>query len=79
MSTTDQKPAAQTAALTGFADDIFASVKTFVMRSVRPLQAKQEKTTEAISTLAAVCAEVPQRLQAIERRLHDLESGQHGR
>jgi hypothetical protein len=67
------------AALAGVADDLFSSVKVFVLRHVRPLQAEQAKAAAALDTLAAICERVPSRLDALEARLRDLEGGQHGR
>jgi len=62
------------ATLAKFADDLFGSVKVFVLRHVRPLQAEQAKAAAALDTLAAICERLPSRLDAVEARLHDLEN-----
>jgi len=65
---------ARAAALAGFTEDIFASIKKYVAAHVGPVKSEQAKLAEAVDLLAKICVEVPQRLAALEQRLRDLES-----
>lgn len=53
-------------------------VREYVGHRTGPLRDEQTKFATTLDTLATICEQVPQRLEAIEQRVRALEGGQHG-